>query len=240
MSGAGHGGDGRSRIPLAIAMVAVAAVLIVVTTTVALLLAHDESPSETAATPTSSSAAATSTGSSSGPATPPRTTTSAPENTAQQPAAVCEAGVINRDLGYPDSGARIIDCAGGWAVMASAVSGDPFWVSFHDGRWHLNEDVSIYTLTCPEEAIALGAPGWLAYEHLSCEDVTRFTTAPAPRPPAPTRTPDTQGPSTPVAPSPTPGPSRTTSSSSTPSTSTPPAAPAGAVPSRSGTEQPGE
>ncbi|GAA1745401.1 hypothetical protein GCM10009832_31530 [Dietzia kunjamensis subsp. schimae] len=78
----------------------------------------------------------------------------------------CDAGVINSDLLYPNSGARIIDCGSGWAVMASAVSGDPYWVAYADGRWRRVGSVSIYLGTCPDEAIARGAPAWMAQKHL--------------------------------------------------------------------------
>ncbi|MDV3357140.1 hypothetical protein [Dietzia sp. IN118] len=78
----------------------------------------------------------------------------------------CDAGVINSDLLYPNSGARIIDCGSGWAVMASAVSGDPYWVAYSDGRWRRVGRISIYAGTCSDEAIARGAPAWMASKHL--------------------------------------------------------------------------
>lgn len=78
----------------------------------------------------------------------------------------CDAPVINSDLLYPNSGARIIDCGSGWAVMASAVSGDPYWVAYSDGRWRRVGRISIYAGTCSDEAIARGAPAWMASKHL--------------------------------------------------------------------------
>lgn len=90
----------------------------------------------------------------------------------------CDAGVINSDLLYPNSGARIIDCGSGWAVMASAVSGDPYWVAYSDGRWRRVGDVSIYLGTCPDEAIALGAPAWMASKHLG-DCLSRGRSAPS-------------------------------------------------------------
>ncbi|WP_010542264.1 hypothetical protein [Dietzia alimentaria] len=103
-----------------------------------------------------------------------RTTT-----TAQRRAtASCDARSINADLGYPASGSRIIDCGGGWAVMASEQSGDPYWVAFRDGRWRAVRDVSMYQLTCPDEAIAKGAPGWMARKHLNtCSSLKSTTSA---------------------------------------------------------------
>lgn len=78
----------------------------------------------------------------------------------------CDAPVINSDLLYPNSAARIIDCGSGWAVMASAVSGDPYWVAYSDGRWRRVGRISIYAGTCSDEAIARGAPAWMASKHL--------------------------------------------------------------------------
>ncbi|WP_069390057.1 hypothetical protein [Dietzia sp. WMMA184] len=78
----------------------------------------------------------------------------------------CDAPVINSDLLYPNSAARIIDCESGWAVMASAVSGDPYWVAYSDGRWRRVGRISIYAGTCSDEAIARGAPAWMASKHL--------------------------------------------------------------------------
>ncbi|WP_407335249.1 hypothetical protein [Dietzia kunjamensis] len=90
----------------------------------------------------------------------------------------CDAPVINSDLLYPNSAARIIDCESGWAVMASPVSGDPYWVAYSDGRWRRVGDVSIYLGTCPDEAIALGAPAWMASKHLG-DCTPRDRSAPA-------------------------------------------------------------
>jgi hypothetical protein len=136
----------------------------------------------------------------------PRPTSSvAPVPTAaRQRGAVCDALVINADLGYPDSGARIIDCGAGWAVMASEISGDPFWVAYRGGRWQSVRDVSIYQSTCPDEAIARGAPAWMAIKHLG---------------PCPTATPPS---STSRATSTTAASSTATPPTSTPPTSTPP------------------
>lgn len=114
----------------------------------------------------------------------------------------CDSAVINADLLFPNSGARIIDCQAGWAVMASAVSGDPYWVAYSDGRWRRAPDVSIHLGTCPAEAIAKGAPAWMAQKHLtSC--------APSERP-------------GPAAPTPTPSPARTSPATTS---ARPPAAP---------------
>ena len=109
-----------------------------------------------------------------------RATTTTPTTSRSGP--VCDARVINSDQGYPGSGARIIDCGGGWAVMASEHSGDPYWVAYRNGRWRSVDDVSIYQMTCPEEAIAKGAPAWLARKHLDCRTVDPATSA---RPSAP-------------------------------------------------------
>ena len=96
----------------------------------------------------------------------------------------CDSAVINADRLFPNSGARIIDCQAGWAVMASAVSGDRYWVAFSDGRWRRVADVSIRLGTCPAEAVAKGAPAWMAQKHLSsCAPSGRAS------PPAPTLTP---------------------------------------------------
>lgn len=116
----------------------------------------------------------------------------------------CDSAVINADLLFPNSGARIIDCQAGWAVMASAVSGDPYWVAYSDGRWRRAPDVSIHLGTCPAEAIAKGAPAWMAQKHLvGCASSER---------------------SGPPAPTPTPTPART-SAAATPAR--PPASPTG-------------
>ncbi|GLB64808.1 hypothetical protein NCCP2495_26880 [Dietzia sp. NCCP-2495] len=93
--------------------------------------------------------------------------TSTARTTARTVGAVCDARRINADLGYPGSGSRIVDCVGGWAVMASEHSGDPYWVSFRDGRWRNERSISMYLFTCPDEAIARGAPAWMADKHLS-------------------------------------------------------------------------
>ncbi|MET3861860.1 cytoskeletal protein RodZ [Dietzia sp. 2505] len=164
MTGAdGDRGGGRSAAYPVLAVAVVVGVLLATVTTVALLRArHETSPEVTAPSGPGATTTATSTRSS-------RATTSAPAtdtSVVPAPAAVCDAGVINTDLGYPDSGARIIDCDAGWAVMASDISGDPFWVVFQNGRWRQADGVSIYTMTCPDEAIAMGAPVWMARRHL--------------------------------------------------------------------------
>lgn len=134
----------------------------------------------------------------------------------------CDAGVINSDLLYPNSGAQIIDCGSGWAIMASAVSGDPYWVAYSGGRWRRVGDVSIYLGTCPADAIARGAPAWMVQKHLGdCGSRDRRG--------APTSTPSgsstvTTSPLPPVTTSPTRTSSRTATQdedSTTPATSTP-------------------
>ena len=128
----------------------------------------EEAADETAAPTTTRTATTT--------APTPRTRATTTPTTARS-GAVCDARVINSDLGYPGSGARIIDCGGGWAVMASEHSGDPYWVAYRNGRWRSVDDVSIYQMTCPEEAIAKGAPAWLARKHLDCRTVDPATSA---------------------------------------------------------------
>ena len=127
----------------------------------------EEAADETAAPTTTRTATTT--------APTPRTRATTTPTTTRS-GAVCDARAINRDLGYPSSGARIIDCSGGWAVMASEHSGDPYWVAYRNGRWRSVDDVSMYLFTCPEEAIARGAPAWMARKHLDCR-----TEAPTPR-----------------------------------------------------------
>lgn len=138
------------------------------------------------------------------------TTTTRPTTT-RRATADCDARTINADLGYPDSGARIIDCGSGWAVMASEHSGDPYWVSFRGGRWQTERSISMYLMTCPDEAIARGAPAWMADRHLTCQSRTPTTSAtrssarpPTPRPSVPPS----------VRPSPSPSPSSTSGTSS--------------------------
>ncbi len=161
----GGGGPGQSR-ALVAALAAASAVLVVaIGVVIALIRVDGASETGPAAVPTDS----TTTRSASTTTRPsPRPTSSvAPVPTAaRQRGAVCDALVINADLGYPDSGARIIDCGAGWAVMASEISGDPFWVAYRGGRWQSVRDVSIYQSTCPDEAIARGAPAWMAIKHL--------------------------------------------------------------------------
>ena len=113
----------------------------------------------------------------SGTSTSKRATSTAP-TTAGRNAAVCDARRINADLGYPTSGSRVISCGDGWAVMASARSGDPYWVSYRDGRWQTVDDISMYLMTCPDEAISRGAPEWMAQKHLAnCPALDPRTTA---------------------------------------------------------------
>ena len=106
----------------------------------------------------------------------------------------CDAAVINADLLFPNSGARILDCRSGWAVMASAITGDPYWVEFSDGRWRRAGDVSIYQGTCVDEAVARGAPVWMARKYLGdCRawdrgEATARTVAPGPAVPSSTAT----------------------------------------------------
>lgn len=160
------GGDGPSR-GLVTALAAVAGVLVVTIGVVVALIAGGRSP-DTIATGDAGATVASTTA-----ATTTRTPrTSAPATTTPVTAAarragpVCDARVINTDLGYPGSGSRIIDCGGGWAVMGSEISGDPYWVAYSDGRWRRVEDISMYLMTCPDEAIARGAPERMAWKHL--------------------------------------------------------------------------
>ncbi|UVE93841.1 hypothetical protein [Dietzia sp. B32] len=132
----------------------------------------------------------------------------------------CDAGVINSDLLYPNSGAQIIDCGSGWAIMASAVSGDPYWVAYSGGRWRRVGDVSIYLGTCPADAIARGAPAWMAQKHLG-DCGSRDRRGAPPSTPSGSSTVTT---SPPVATSPNRTSSRTATQdedSTTPATSTP-------------------
>ena len=174
----------------------------------------EEAADETAAPTTTRTATTT--------APTPRTRATTTPTTTRS-GAVCDARVINSDLGYPDSGARIIDCGGGWAVMASEHSGDPSWVAYRNGRWGRVQDVSIYLMTCPEEAIAKGAPAWLARKHLDCRTVDPATstrpsasrpsrTSTSSRAPSPSRTPSSS--------SPTSSPSAETSTTTSESTTT--------------------
>lgn len=147
--------------------------------------------------------------------------TATPTTTTARRTDQCDARTINTDLGYPGSGARIIDCGGGWAVMASEHSGDPYWVVYRNGRWQTRRDVSMYLMTCPDEAIAKGAPAWMANKHL--DDCTA-STAPTTRERETTRSrPRSTTPSPSVAPSPRPTPSvaPTMSPSSSPSPTSP-------------------
>lgn len=148
------------------------------------------------------------------------TSTATARTTARAAGAVCDARRISADLGYPGSGSRILDCGDGWAVMASEHSGDPYWVSFRDGRWRNERSISMYLFTCPDEAIARGAPAWMADKHLSncpaLNPVTSDSRPPGTRPSA-SPLPGTSG----VTPS--PSVSNGVSPSSPPSPSGPPA-----------------
>lgn len=195
------------------AVAALAAVLVVAFGVVAIVRPGDQR-SEPVATDATTSSPATSPSSPRMSRLMPRS--SAPEITGMLEVSgpECDAGVINSDLLYPNSGARIIDCGSGWAVMASAVSGDPYWVAYSDGRWRRVGRISIYLGTCPEEAIARGAPAWMAQKHLG-DCSSRGRSAPA-APGAPTVA------STPVprATTPTPAatsPTRTSTRSASPS-----------------------
>lgn len=167
------------------------------------------------------------------------TTSTATATTARRATAACDARAINADLGYPRSGSRIIDCGGGWAVMASEHSGDPYWVSFRDGRWRTVRDVSMYLMTCPDEAIAKGAPAWLADKHLNtCPSlnpptpVTRPSVRPTPPPPpgSPTRpTIPTPPASPPSSSTPVGSTGATSTTTTTPTTTTTTTAAAGAT-----------
>lgn len=147
------------------AAAALAAVLVVAFGVVAIVRPGDQR-SEPVATDATTSSLATSPSSPRMSRLVPRS--SAPEVTGMLEVSgpECDAGVINSDLLYPNSGARIIDCGSGWAVMASAVSGDPYWVAYSDGRWRRVGRISIYAGTCSDEAIARGAPAWMASKHL--------------------------------------------------------------------------
>ena len=147
------------------AVAALAAVLVVAFGVVALVRSGGDH-SEPVATDATTSSPATSPSSPRMSRLVPRS--SAPEVTGMLEVSgpECDAGVINSDLLYPNSGARIIDCGSGWAVMASAVSGDPYWVAYSDGRWRRVGRISIYAGTCSDEAIARGAPAWMASKHL--------------------------------------------------------------------------
>jgi hypothetical protein len=240
MSGIARSGVTRSRVYLAVAVVLAAAILVTVGTTVALRQTADQTPSDTPASATNSPPTTTPT------RTPGPTLGLVPDRFAGPEAtAVCDAELIENDLGSPGSGSRIIDCDGGWAVMGSAISGDPYWVVSRNGRWRRAEGVSIYTMTCPDEAIAMGVPAWMAHKHLVTCRTSNWSLAPptlqrGPSAPAPTPAPGV--PSAPIqTPTPTQTPPQTTSPSSagtrtpTPtSTRDPEATTAGAAATRTG------
>ncbi|HJC58763.1 MAG TPA: hypothetical protein H9755_00300 [Candidatus Dietzia intestinigallinarum] len=226
--GTGGAGSGPPQGVIAAVVVLVALVVIGVAVVIGVRLGDVRLGERTATGSVSSSTEATTS------RTPPRPRTTSATTDATTPrraSAVCDARRINADLGFPDSGSRIIDCGSGWAVMAGEHSGDPYWVSFRDGRWQTEPDISIYLFTCPDEAIARGAPAWMADRHLTtCSSLTRHepSTRSSARPPAPRPgessgvRPTPTGPE--VSPSPSEPPSTSVSSSSgvTTTTTTPP------------------
>lgn len=216
--GSSPGAGGSSRRPrgvVAAVVVLVALLVIGIAVVIGLRLGGNYLGEQTSTGPFQTSTKATTTRTSRKSRTSTPTTTTTARRTAQ-----CDARTINTDLGYPDSGSRIIDCGGGWAVMASEHSGDPYWVVYRNGRWQTRRDVSMYLMTCPDEAIAKGAPAWMANKHLgNCPELNpttreRETTRSRPR---------STTPSPSVAPSPRPSPSvaPTVSPSSSPSTTSP-------------------
>lgn len=225
-------GEGRSRRVTAAVVVLVALLAIGVAVAIGLRLGDIGLGDRPATGPvagdatssTSRTAPRPRSGSSTTGATTTAVTTTAVTSTARTAArtvgAVCDSRRINADLGYPGSGSRIVDCGGGWAVMASEHSGDPYWVSFRDGRWRNERSISMYLFTCPDEAIARGAPAWMADKHLSncpaLNPVTSDSRTPGTRPSA-SPPPGTTG----VTPS--PSVSNGVSPSSPPSPSGPPA-----------------
>lgn len=162
--GEDNGAIGTSR-TLVAALAALAAVLVVAIGVVVALIRNDDGSTESVAGDVTTSPQ-TSTSS-------PRVSRLVPQSSAAPVTGVlevsgpaCDSEVINSDLLFQNSGARIVDCGSGWAVMASAVSGDPYWVAYSAGRWRRVEEVSIYRGTCADDAIARGAPAWMAQKHL--------------------------------------------------------------------------
>lgn len=164
---AGFSGSAASR-PLVAALAALAAVLVLLVAVVVAIVrgggdrptpVADEAGTTTAAPPTS-------------PESPrlsmlvPPSSEAAVTGLLEVSGPACDAPVINSDLGFPNSRARILDCGTGWAVLASGVSGAPYWVAYSDGRWRRTPDVSASRGTCQEEAIARGVPEWMARRHL--------------------------------------------------------------------------
>lgn len=222
--GSGRPGTGSRPGLIAAVVVLVSVVLIGLAVMIGIRLGGNSLAEQTATGPVSTSQKSTTTTTTRVTRTS-RTTTSTAPTTTRRATAVCDARVINADLGYPGSGARIIDCGGGWAVMASEHSGDPFWVSFQGGRWQAERGVSMYLMTCPDEAIARGAPAWLADKHLTCETVTSTSRPGSSRPSSRTtapRTPTGTGASPtarPTSPTPT-GPSGSPTATTSAATST--------------------
>lgn len=239
-SGGGGAGSGSPQGVIAAVVVLVALVVIGVAVVIGVRLGDVRLGDQTAAGTVSST---TETSTSRTPPRPRTTSATTDATTPRRATAVCDARRINADLGYPDSGSRIIDCGSGWAVMASEHSGDPYWVSFRDGRWRTERDISIYLFTCPDEAIARGVPAWMADRHLStCRSSTRsvpsIRSSARPTAPRPGESPGVQpspsvpsvSPSPPVSPSPsvTPSaPSGTATTTPSPSPSQTPTAAAG-------------
>ena len=131
-SGGGGAGSGSPQGVIAAVVVLVALVVIGVAVVICVRLGDGRLGDQTAAGTVSST---TETSTSRTPPRPRTTSATTDATTPRRATAVCDARRINADLGYPDSGSRIIDCGSGWAVMASEHSGDPYWVSFRDGRW---------------------------------------------------------------------------------------------------------
>ncbi|MBB0968304.1 hypothetical protein G6016_04875 [Dietzia aerolata] len=156
------------------------------------------------------------------------TTSTRATTTARRASASCSELRTLTSPGELAAGSRIVDCADGWAVLASAHSGDPYWVAYRNGRWQPVNDISMYLLTCPDEAIAQGAPAWMAERHLgNCPDrnpgnssIRPGTERPSPRPPTPPTRTNVPQPSPPQTPPETPAPS-TPPSSAPPTTSVP-------------------
>lgn len=215
MNGSGPGrpggaGSGPPQGVIAAVVVLVALVVIGFAVVIGVRLGGSYLGERTATGPVATSTTSTS-------RTPPRPRTSSTTTeatTTRRATAVCDARTINADLGYPGSGSRIIDCGSGWAVMASEHSGDPYWVSFRGGRWQAERGISMYLLTCPDEAIARGAPAWMADKHLTCSSLNSSTST--------TRSSSTRtsGPRPSVSPSVRPSPSASPSPSTSASTST--------------------
>lgn len=160
-----------------------------------------------------------------------RATTSPRSVSARRASATCSELRSLTAPGELAAGSRIVDCADGWAVLSSAHSGDPYWVAYRDGRWQPVSDISMYLLTCPDEAIAQGAPAWMAERHLgTCPDRHLRTSAlrtfptragaerTTPRPPG--TSPPPASPPTSVVPTAT-GPARPTTSGTSPSSEQP-------------------